>query len=171
MYRKIYALPVVCALAILIGSQLFGPSQPVAQEIQWDVTTLDFPVADKAVPPAQGPGYKPKADTKCECVNCNCDELEKRVAALEAKISQYGTAKPTTTQGSAGGSGQASVTKLATTAGLPYGAVVTSERVVSRSPAATSTVTRTGILGRTVTRSVAAPQQSCRIVNGVRVCN
>jgi len=126
---------------------------------------------------ATGPGFfpaPPKAD-ECKCANCNCDELEKRVAALEAKIASYGAARPVASNGSAGASGGVAVSRPVTTAGLPYGSVVVSERVVSSQPIYQSsppvtTTTRTGLFGRRVTRSVQSPQ-TCRIVNGVRVCN
>jgi len=125
---------------------------------------------------ATGPGFFPVKDSsECKCANCNCAELEKRVAALEAKIASYGAARPVVSNGSAGASGGVAVSRPVTTSGLPYGAVVVSERVVSSQPIYQSsppvtTTTRTGLFGRRITRSVQAPQ-ACRIVNGVRVCN
>jgi len=177
MNRKIFALPVVVALAVLIGSQMFAPTQPQAQLPAWDVTTVDLPftpvappVVTPKVPPSDGAGYQPKADPKCECVNCNCDELEKRVAALEQKVNAYGTARPVASNGSSGVTnyGSTGVAAPRSTVGLPYGAVVTSERVVSSTPAPPMQMQPAQPV-RNVGRAVV--RGTCRIVNGVRVCD
>jgi len=78
--------------------------------------------------------------------------LEKRVAALETKI-----AKP-----------QVTSTPI-TTNGLPPGAVIVSERVVSSQPSVQYRQMQSGQPVRNVVRGVA--NGTCRIVNGVRVCN
>jgi hypothetical protein len=96
-----------------------------------------------------GPGFNPVAG------NCQCGDfaaLEKRVAALEAKF-----AKP-----------QAVSTPIATN-GLPPGAVIVSERVVSSQPTTQYRQMQSGQPVRNVVRGVA--NGTCRIVNGVRVCN
>jgi hypothetical protein len=125
------------------------------------------PLITEVVQQQTGPGYTPPADASdCKCVNCNCDELEKRVAALEAKVAAYGSARPVVSNGSAGQSGGVVVSQPVTTAGLPYGAVVISERVVCRSPSA---VPRMQMQPAHPVRNVL--RGTCRIVNGVRVCN
>jgi hypothetical protein len=96
-----------------------------------------------------GPGFNPVAG------NCQCGDfaaLEKRVVALEAKF-----AKPQ------------AVSAPITTSGLPPGAVVVSERVVSSQPTATYRTTQPAQPVRNVVRGAA--NGTCRIVNGVRVCN
>jgi len=158
---KTLLIPVGIMAAIILLVSALTP-QPQA--------TADSPLITEVVQQQTGPGYTPPADASdCKCVNCNCDELEKRVAALEAKVAAYGSARPTTTQGSVGGSGQASVSRPVTTAGLPYGAVVVSERVVSTRPATPLRQMQPAQPLRNVFRGVA--NGTCRIVNGVRVCN
>ncbi len=183
MNRKIFALPVVVALAVLIGSQMFAPAQPQAQAPAWDVTTVDLPftpvappVVTPAVPPSDGAGYQPEADPKCKCENCNCDELEKRVAALETKVNAYGTARPAASNGSTGTTnyGSTGVSRIAGTPPLPYGSTLVSERVTATyegvpqmqaaSQAARPAPVRNAVKG--VVRG------TCRMVNGVLVgCN
>lgn len=178
MNRKIYALPVLIALCVLIGTQMFAPAQPQAQAPAWDVTTVDLPftpVVQAEVDAEPGPGYRPASDSKCDCANCNCDELEKRVTALETKVAAYGTARTTVSSGSVGSqssNNSAGVTASRVATPLPYGSVLVSERVVgnSRSPQVfrqSQATYRTPV--RNVVRGVA--NGTCRIVNGVRVCN
>lgn len=184
MDRKIFALPVIVALAVLIGTQMFAPALPQAQSPAWDVTTLDLPFAPPAPPvaqpvvtppvtPAVGPGYRPASNPDCNCVDCKCadckcGELEKRVAALEAKVAAYGTARPVASHGSSG------VSSFAGVPPLPYGATLVSERV---------TKTYDGV-PQAVYRQPAPPQRTpvrdaiqgmangtCRMVNGAGVCN
>jgi hypothetical protein len=176
MNRKIFALPVVVALAVLIGSQMFAPTQPQAQAPVWDVTTIDLPflppappVVTPKVPPSDGAGYQPKADPKCECVNCNCDELEKRVAALEVKVNAYGSSRPASSNGSSGVTNYGSTGSgpMAGSPPLPYGSTFVSERVVSRSAAAPMMQMQPAQPVRNVAR--AAVRGTCRVVNGVLV--
>jgi hypothetical protein len=129
---------------------------------------------------ATGPGFfpAPKDDKGCQCGDFAA--LEKRVADLEAKLASYGQARPVASNGSAGQSGGVAVSRPTTTSGLPYGSVVISERVVSSSPTVTyqsGPVLRqpnyqSGQPVRNVVRGVAtgARNATCRIVNGVRVC-
>ena len=120
---------------------------------------------------ATGPGFfptPPKAD-QCKCDTCQCDELEKRIAVLEAKIAAYGQARTVVSNGSAGASAGVAVSRPVTTAGLPYGAVVISERVVSTRSAPPLRQMQPAQPVRNVFRGVA--NGTCRIVNGVRVCN
>jgi hypothetical protein len=128
------------------------------------------PLITEVVQQQTGPGYTPPADASdCKCVNCNCDELEKRVAELEAKVAAYGSARPVVSNGIAGQSGGVAVSRPVTTAGLPYGAVVVSERVVSTRPAPPLRQMQQAQPLRNVFRGVA--NGTCRIVNGIRVCN
>ena len=154
-----FAFPIVALFVAILSGQLAGPSQPSAQP-----PIVEY--IDDAKSTSTGPGFvvKPKAE-ECKCANCNCDALEKRVAALESKIAAYGSARSVASDGSAG----VSVSRPATTSGLPYGAVVISERVVSSQPAATYRAMQPGQPVRNVVRGVA--NGTCRIVNGVRVCN
>lgn len=186
MDRKIFALPVIVALAVLIGTQMFAPAQPQAQPPAWDVTTLDLPFAPPTPPvvtptvtPAVGPGYRPASNPDCNCVDCKCadckcGELEKRVAALETKVASYGTARPVVSNGSAGASAGVAF-RPSTTDGLPYGAVVTGERVVSSRPTATLRTPdyQSGQPVRNVVRGVAVGVRNttCRVVNSVEICN
>lgn len=156
-----FLIPVVAMFSLVAFVQTITPQPQVAA----------VPLITEVVQAeATGPGFFP--DPPADDSDCKCGDfaaLEKRVAALETKIATYGTARPVASNGSVGGSGQVTVSQPVTTAGLPYGSVVVSERVISSSPQVT-TRSRTGLFGTTVTRSVAAPQ-TCRIVNGVRVCN
>jgi hypothetical protein len=157
---KSILIPVgIMAAFILLVSALTPQPQATAEPLITEVVQAE----------ATGPGFfpAPKAD-ECKCANCNCDELEKRVAALESKVAAYGAARPATAQGSAGGSGQASVSRPATTSGLPYGAVIVSERVVS-TQATPLRQMQSAQPVRNVVRGVA--NGTCRIVNGVRICN
>jgi len=156
---KTLLIPVgIMAAFILLVSALTPQPQATAE-----------PLITEVVQQQAGPGYTPPTDSHdCKCANCNCDELEKRVAALEAKIAAYGSARPTTTQGSVGGSGQVSVSRPVTTSGLPYGAVVVSERVVSTQAAPLRQMQPAQPV-RNVMRGTA--NGTCRIVNGVRICN
>jgi hypothetical protein len=166
-----FALPIVALFVAIIAGQFAGPAQPSAQP----PAIIEY--IDEVKPAAStGPGFvvKPQADSECKCANCNCDELEKRVAALESKVASYGSARPVASNGSAGngsvgGSGQASVSRPVTTAGLPYGSVVVSERVVSTQPTVTYRTMQPAQPVRNVMRATA--NGTCRIVNGVRVCN
>jgi hypothetical protein len=169
-----YLIPAVMMFVLVAIVQVLTPQPQVAA----------VPLITEVVQAeATGPGFfpAPKDDSKgCQCANCNCDELEKRVAALEAKIASYGQARPVASNGSAGQSGVA-VSRPVTTSGLPYGSVVISERVVSSSPTVTyqsGPVLRqpnyqSGQPVRNVVRGVATGVRNttCRIVNGVRVCN
>ena len=158
-----FAFPIVALFVAILSGQLAGPSQPSAQP-----PVVEY--LDDAKSTSTGPGFvvKPKAE-ECKCANCNCDELEKRVAALETKIASYGSARPVTSNGSAGQSGGVAVSRPVTTSGLPYGSVVISERVVSSQPTVTYRTMQPGQPVRNVVRGVA--NGTCRIVNGVRVCN
>jgi hypothetical protein len=168
-----FAFPIVALFVAILSGQLAGPAQPAAQS-----PIVEY--LDDAKSTSTGPGFKPAPPATSTCQCGDFAALEKRVAALESKIASYGSARPATTtasQGSVGGSGQVAVSRPVTTSGLPYGSVVISERVVSSRPTVTyqtspavTTTTRTGLFGRQITRSVAAPQ-TCRIVNGVRICN
>lgn len=157
-----YLTPVAFLVALLVAFQALIPTPPVQAErplieqvVQADTMPGFFPVAP-VVDPA------PAANT------CTCGDfaaLEKRVSELEKKVATYGTARPAATNGSAG------VTTKATTNGLPYGSVIVSERVVSSTPVVQSQpvyqMQRQPV--RTVVRGAATA--TCRIVNGVRVCN
>jgi hypothetical protein len=177
MNRKVFALPVVVAVAVLVGSNLFAPTQPQAQAPAWDVTTIDLPflppappVVTPKVPPSDGAGYQPKADPKCQCVNCNCDELEKRVAALEVKVNAYGSARPAASNGSVGSNASNGSAGVKTTqAAVPqasYGPSPVYRQTFSQPQ---TTVVRRGLFGRTYTTT--QPAKQCRVVNGVVVCN
>jgi len=182
MNQKIFALPVVVALAVLIGTQMFAPAQPQAQSPLWDVTTLPAvepvktEVAAKPAAPTTGPGYNPANQSDCNCANCNCDELEKRVAALEQKVAAYGTARPAASSGSTGATnyGSTGVSRFAGVPPLPYGSTLISERVTAtyegvpqamQAPqfqqAPKATPVRSAVKG--VVRG------TCRMVNGVLV--
>jgi hypothetical protein len=154
-----FAFPIIALFVAILSGQFAGPTQPAAQP-----PIIEY--LDDAKSTSTGPGFvvKPKAE-ECKCANCNCDELEKRVAALEAKIAAYGLARPVASNGSAG----VPVSRPVTTSGLPYGAVVISERVVSSQPTATYRTMQPGQPVRNVVRGVA--NGTCRIVNGVRFCN
>jgi hypothetical protein len=155
-----FAFPIMALFVAILSGQFAGPTQPAAQS-----PIIEY--LDDAKSTSTGPGFvvKPPSDSECKCANCNCDELEKRVAALESKIASYGTSRPVASNGSAG----VSVSRPVTTSGLPYGAVVISERVVSSSPTVTYRTMQPGQPVRNVVRGVA--NGTCRIVNGVRVCN
>jgi hypothetical protein len=154
-----FAFPIVALFIAILSGQFAGPSQPSAQS-----PIIEY--IDDAKSTSTGPGFvvKPKAEG-CKCANCNCDELEKRVAALESKVAEYGSARPVASNGSAG----VSVSQPVTTSGLPYGAVVISERVVSSQPTVTYRTMQPGQPVRNVVRGVA--NGTCRVINGVRVCN
>jgi len=162
--RRTIPLVAIAAVAI-IAAMLAGPTQPSAQSPAWDtVTDSVLPVANQTT---TGPGYKPPAPAAntCKCEGCLTEADVRKIVALELATRGYATTRPTTANGSNGG--HASVSKPTTTAGLPYGSVVVSERVVSSQPtyqSAPQTTVRTGLFGRRVYT------QSCRIVNGVRVC-
>jgi hypothetical protein len=155
-----FAFPIVALFVAILSGQFAGPSQPSAQP-----PIVEY--LDDAKSTSTGPGFvvKPESDSECKCANCNCDELEKRVAALESKIAAYGSARPVASNGSAG----VAVSRPVTTSGLPYGSVVISERVVSSQPTVTYRSMQPGQPVRNVVRGVA--NGTCRIVNGVRVCN
>lgn len=171
-----FLIPSVLMFALVAFVQAIAP-QPQVQ--------ADTPLIKEVVQAeATGPGFfptPPADDADCKCANCNCNELEKRVAALETKIASYGTARPVASDGSAGASGGVAVSRPVTTSGLPYGSVVVSERVVSSAPTVTyqsgptlrSPNYQSGQPVRNVVRGVAAGVRNttCRIVNGVRVCN
>jgi hypothetical protein len=184
MNQKIFALPVVVALAALIGTQMFAPAQPQAQSPLWDVTTLDLPavepvkteVAAKPAATTTGPGYNPANQPDCNCANCNCDELEKRVAALEQKVAAYGTARPVASNGSSGvkNYGSTGVSSVAGIPPLPYGATLVSERVTAtyegvpqamQAPQFQQAPKATPV--RNAVKGVA--RGTCRMVNGVLV--
>jgi hypothetical protein len=76
-----FAFPIVALFVAIMSGQFAGPTQPAAQS-----PIIEY--LDDAKSTSTGPGFvvKPAADSECKCANCNCDELEKRVAALEAKI-------------------------------------------------------------------------------------
>jgi hypothetical protein len=181
MNQKIFALPVVVALAVLIGTQMFAPAQPQAQSPLWDVTTLPAvepvktEVAAKPAAPTTGPGYNPANQSDCNCANCNCDELEKRVAALEQLVAAYGTARPVASNGSSGvrNYGSTGVSSIAGVPPLPYGATLISEQVIATYEGTPQTPqTRQAPQAapvRNVLKGVA--NGTCRIINGVRVCN
>lgn len=154
-----YLIPAVMMFVLVAIVQAITPQPQVAA----------VPLITEVVQAeASGPGFfpAPKDDADCKCANCNCDELEKRVIALEAKVASYGTSRPVASNGSAGQSGGVAVSQPVTTSGLPYGAVVVSERVVSSSPTVTYQQRQPV---RNVVRGVA--NTTCRIVNGVRICN
>jgi hypothetical protein len=155
-----FAFPIVALFIAILSGQFAGPSQPSAQP-----PIVEY--IDDAESTSTGPGFvvKPSSDSECKCANCNCDELEKRVAALESKIASYGSARPVASNGSAG----VAVSQPVTTSGLPYGSVVVSERVVSSQPTVTYRTMQPGQSVRNAVRGVA--NGTCRIVNGVRVCN
>jgi hypothetical protein len=160
-----FAFPIVALFVAILSGQLAGPSQPSAQS-----PIVEY--IDGAKSTSTGPGFvvKPPATNTCTCGDFAA--LEKRVAALESKIASYGSARPATTtasQGSVGGSGQVAVSRQVTTSGLPYGSAVVSERVVSSQPTVTYRTMQPGQPVRNVVRGVA--NGTCRIVNGVRVCN
>jgi hypothetical protein len=142
-----FAFPIIALFFAILSGQFAGPSQPSAQP-----PIVEY--IDDAKSTSTGPGFvvKPSSDSECKCANCNCDELEKRVAALEAKLANP---KPASTP--------------VATNGLPPGAVVISERVVSSQPTATYRTMQPAQPVRNVVRGVA--NGTCRIVNGVRVCN
>jgi hypothetical protein len=176
---KSLLFPIALMAAFICLVMALTPSPQVTADTPAIVEYIDDAKPVVAVAsPATGPSFKPPANNTCNCGDF--DALEKRVAALESKVASYGSARPVASNGSVGngsvgGSGQASVSRPVATAGLPYGSVVVSERIVSSQPIYQSsppltTTTRTGLFGRTVTRSVQAPQ-TCRIVNGVRICN
>jgi hypothetical protein len=164
-----YLIPAVMMFVLVAAVQTLTPQPQVAA----------VPLITEVVQAeATGPGFfpAPKDDSK----GCQCGDfaaLEKRVADLEAKIASYGTARPVASNGSAGQSGGVAVSRPTTTSGLPYGSVVISERVVSSSP----TVTQSGPVlpnynwptssKRCSGRSYWCANTTCRIVNGVRVCN
>jgi hypothetical protein len=168
-----YLIPAVMMFVLVAAVQTLTPQPQVAA----------VPLITEVVQAeATGPGFfpAPKDDSK----GCQCGDfaaLEKRVADLEVKIASYGTARPVASNGSAGQSGGVAVSRPTTTSGLPYGSVVISERVVSSSPTVTcqsGPVLRqpnyqSGQPVRNVVRGVATGVRNttCRIVNGVRVCN
>jgi hypothetical protein len=113
-----------------------------------------------------GPGFvvRPQVSSGCKCGDFAA--LERRVESLESKLAAYGSARPVASNGSVGnGSAGNTATAKASASGLPYGSVVISERVVSRSPVKQTTQAR-----QPVRNAVRAAPQSCRIVNGVRIC-
>lgn len=163
-----YLIPAVMMFVLVAAVQALTPQPQVAA----------VPLITEVVQAeASGPGFfptPPKDDKGCQCGDFAA--LEKRVADLEAKLASYGTARPLASNGSAG----VAVSQPVTTSGLPYGSVVISERVVSSSPAVTyqsGPVLRqpnyqAGQPVRNVVRGVATGVRNttCRIVNGVRVC-
>ena len=155
-----FAFPIIALFVAVLSGQFAGPSQPSAQS-----PIVEY--IDDAKSTSTGPGFvvKPKTDSECKCANCNCDDLEKRVTALELKIAAYGSARPVASNGSAG----VAVSQPVTNSGLPYGSVVVSERVVSSQPTATYRTMQPGQPVRNAVRGVA--NGTCRIVNGVRICN
>jgi len=156
--------PVALMAAFICLVMALTPSPQVTAD-----TPAIIEYIDEVKPAAStGPGFvvKPAAG------NCTCgdfDALEKRVAALESKVASYGTVRPVASSGSVGGSGQSSVSRPVTTVGLPYGSVVVSERVISSQPTVTYRTMQPAQPVRNVVRGVA--NGTCRIVNGVRVCN
>lgn len=156
--------PIVALFVAILSGQLAGPTQPSAQAPIVEYVDDDKPVSS-------GPGFRPTPPANNTCTCGDFAALEKRVAELETKIAAYGTARPATStasQGSAGGSGQVAV-QASVTSGLPYGSVVVSERVVSSRPALQYRTMQPVQPVRNVVR--AAANGTCRIVNGVRVCN
>jgi hypothetical protein len=166
---KSLLFPVALMAAFICLVMALTPSPQVTAD-----TPAIIEYVDDVKPAAStGPGFvvKPAAS------NCTCGDfaaLEKRVAALESKVASYGSARPVASNGSVGngsvgGSGQSSVSRPVTTAGLPYGSVVVSERVISSQPTVTYRTMQPAQPVRNVVRGVA--NGTCRIVNGVRVCN
>ena len=160
-----YLIPAVMTFVLVAAVQVLTPQPQVAA----------VPLITEVVQAeATGPGFfpAPKDDKGCQCGDFAA--LEKRVADLEAKLASYGTTRPVASNGSAGASGGVAVSRPVTTSGLPYGSVVISERVVSSSPTATYRTPnyQAGQPVRNVVRSVATGVRNttCRIVNGVRVC-
>jgi len=164
--RRTFPLVAIAAVA-MIAAMLAGPTQPSAQSPKWDtVTDSVLPVSNQ---PSTGPGYKPAPASN----TCNCGDfaaLEKRVATLETKIASYGAARPTTTNGSAGVNTSTVTYQSPPVYYSPQQTTTTyrSAPVTYQAQPATTTV-RTGLFGRRY-QTYSAPQ-SCRIVNGVRVCN
>lgn len=176
-----YLISIVMMFALVAAVQVLTP-QPQAE--------AESPLINEVIQAevSTGPGFfpaPPKDEKTCTCGDFAA--LEKRVAALEAKCASYGSARPTASNGSAGngsvgGSGQASVTRPPTTAGLPYGSTVISERTVSSRPSTPQEVqqfqmvTKKGLFGRTRQEIVPVPQApQCQYVfsNGkwVQVCS
>jgi hypothetical protein len=144
---KNYLNPIAALVLIIVAFQALVPTP----EVQAEKPLIEQVVQD-------GPGFFPTPPSG----NCTCGDfaaLEKRVAELERRLTPQ--AKPA----------------ASTTSGLPAGAVIVSERVVSSQPTVTyqsGPVLRqpnyqTGQPVRNVVRGVASG--TCRIVNGVRVCN
>jgi len=156
---KTLLAPIALLAALILMVLAMTPQPPAQAEKPLIETVVQAEVGT-------GPGFFPAPKNN----TCQCGDLEKRVAALEAKVASYGTARPVASSGSAGQSGGVVVAKPATTSGLPSGSVVVSERVVSSQPvqSQSATVVRRGLFGGQY--QVQSPQ-SCRIVNGVRVCN
>jgi hypothetical protein len=136
---------------------------------------------------SSGPGFIKQTTSNasgCNCENCLTESDVKRIVAAELATRGYGSARPVASNGSTGGSGQVAVSRPVTAV---YGERIVSERVVSSTPTQSpavvysqpTTVTyqtsqpvyRTPV--RTVVRGVATGVRNttCRIVNGVRVCN
>ena len=145
---KSYLNPIAALVLIIVAYQALVPTSQVQAE---------KPLIEQVVQEQSGPGFFPAPPSG----NCTCGDfaaLEKRVADLERRLAVQ--AKPAST----------------TTSGLPAGAVIVSERVVSSSPTVNyqsgpvrQPNYQAGQPVRNVVRGVASG--TCRIVNGVRVCN
>ena len=179
MKDKLFGLvPVIGAalLGLVLSNLTMGDTAPATAKPQSAFDTIgvgpSYPQVKEDVPPADGAGYKPEVETagQCNCVDCLDEADVRRIVRDELKNNAPAakvvakTVSPTVTQS------QPVVTYSAPVVTYSTPSVVYSSPAVTYSQPTTTTVRR-GVFGRTIYRTTTPASGTCRIVNGVRVCN
>lgn len=142
------AFPIVALFVAILAGTLAGPSQPNAKPFEIESVQV--------IPASTGPSFNPQVAAGCKCEGCLTDADVRKIVAEELGKRGYGQSRPLASNGSSGS---------------PAVGTVISERVVSSVPVQQSQpqVIRRGIFGRQVIQS-SPSNGTCRIVNGVMVC-